>query len=483
VDELKTGAISIYSRNKLLLVALCVSVGLGGFAVQALGSFGKPKNYAVGSYPDSVAIGDFNGDGKRDLAVANSGSKNVSVLLGNGAGSFGKPRNFAAGAGQTSVAIGDFNGDGNPDLAVTNSGSSNSGSGNVSVLLGNGAGRFGTPRNFVVGRLPASVAIGDLNRDGNPDLAVANRGSSSISVSVLLGNGDGTFGAARNFALNSGPTSVAIGDFNGDGNPDLALARRAYVVSVLLGNGDGTFGAKTDFGVGLGPSSVAIEDLNGDGNPDLAVAASGSYKQQPGTVSILLGNGAGNFGAATKFAAGFYPYSIAVRDLNRDNKPDLAVSNATVGSGFGHVSILIGNGAGSFAAPKHLQVGLQPLSVAIGNLNAGSYPDLAVANASSNNVAVLLNGGPSPRTPTLSYRRTSHRFTGRLTSWDPACIRSQRVKVLRRRPGRDQKVGAATTSKSGTYSVRRNARRDAYYARVRSWSACRAENSKVITIR
>ena len=121
--------------------------------------------------------------------------------------------------------------------------------------------------------------------------------------------------------------------------------------------------------------------------------------------------------------------------------------------------------------------------MAIGNLNAGSYPDLAVAKHGSNNVSVLLNGGPGRRTLTLSHRPSSHRFTGTLSSWDPVCVRSQRVKVLRRRPGRDQKAGAATTSKSGTYSLRRNARQGAYYARVRSWSACRAENSKVITIR
>ncbi len=482
---MKTGAISVYSRHKLLLVAFCVSVGLGGFAVQALGSFGKAKNYAVGAEPASVAIGDLNGDGKRDLAVANSGSvrDRVSVLLGNGAGSFGKQRNFAVGVGPTSVAIGDFNVDGNPDLAVTNSGSSNSGSGNVSVLLGNGAGSFGAATNFAVGRYPDSVAIGDLNGDGKPDLAVANSGSNNVSV--LLGNGDGTFGAARYFSLGTGPTSVAIGDLNGDGNPDLAVTRPTYVVSVLLGNGDATFGAAMDFAVGLGPTSVAIGDLNGDGKPDLAVANSGSLNQQPSTVSILLGNGAGNFRAARNFAAGFHPYSVAIGDLNRDGKPDLAVGNATAGSGFGHVSILIGIGGGTFAAPKHLRVGSglsQPLSVAIGNLNAGSYPDLAVAKHGSNNVSVLLNGGPGRRTLTLSHRPTSHRFTGTLSSWDPVCIRSQRVKVLRRRPGRDQKVGAATTSKSGTYSIRRNAKQGAYYAHASSWSACRAENSKVITI-
>jgi hypothetical protein len=340
----------IQSRGRLLLVALCVSVALAAFAVQALGSFGKPRHFAVGTRPASVAIGDLNGDGKRDLAVADTGSNSVSVLLGNGAGGFG---------------------------AAT---------------------------SFPVGRYPDSVAIGDLNGDGNLDLVVANSGSGTKSVSVLLGNGAGGFGPATNSELGTGPISVAIGDLNDDGIPDLAAARRTNVVSVLLGTGNGAFEAALHFVVGLYPSSVAIGDLNGDGNLDLVVTNSGSYNRQPGTVSILLGNGEGNFRAAKNFAAGYHPYSVAIGDLNRDGKPDLAVSNATAGSGFGHVSILIGKGGGTFAAPRHLRVGSGlsgPRSVAIGKLDAGPYPDLAVALSGSNNVAVLLNRGPStaPRRP------------------------------------------------------------------------------------
>jgi hypothetical protein len=146
---------------------------------------------------------------------------------------------FATGAAPWSVATGDLSGDGKPDLAVANGG------GGVSILLGDGAGSFGTRTDFPTGTLPASVAIGDLNRDGKRDLAVANNGASTVSV--LLGDGAGSFGAAAGFATGVNPYSVAIGDVNGDGKPDLAVANNgAGTVSILLGDGAGSFGAKAD---------------------------------------------------------------------------------------------------------------------------------------------------------------------------------------------------------------------------------------------
>src|SRR5439155_15021534 len=156
----------------------------------------------------------------------------------------------------------------------------NGSSNTVSVLLGNGNGSFGARTDYGTGSAPKSVAIGDLNGDGKPDLAVANTGSYpgyDGTVSVLLGNGNGSFGAKTNFGTGSKPFSVAIGDVNGDGRPDLAVANNfSNTVSVLLGNGAGSFGAKTDFGTGSCPRSVAIGDLNGDGKPDLAAANGGA---------------------------------------------------------------------------------------------------------------------------------------------------------------------------------------------------------------
>jgi len=216
--------------------------------------------------------------------------------------SFIAATNFAAGNGPSSVAAGDFNGDGQLDLAVANSNSNN-----VSILLGNGNGIFGAATNFgVAGNVLPSVVVGDFNGDGRLDLAVAN--SNSNNVSILLGNGNGTFGAATNFGVAGNvPQSVVVGDFNGDGSQDLAVVNTfSNNVSILLGNGNGTFGVATNFATGNGPLSVAVGDFNGDGRQDLAVANSNSDN-----VSILL-NGTG-FATGGPLVAAILPSSRSVQ--------------------------------------------------------------------------------------------------------------------------------------------------------------------------
>jgi hypothetical protein len=199
-------------------------------------AFTAATNFAAGVRPRFVAVGDFNGDGRQDLAVANQLSANVSILLGNSNGTFGAATNFGAGFTPFSVAVGDFNGDGRQDLAVANQGSAD-----VSILLGNGNGTFGGPTNFAVGSAPSSVAVGDFDGNGRQDLAVANQGSANVSI--LLGNGNGTFGAATNFAAGSAPSSVAVGDFDGDGRQDLAVADQfSNTVSILLNGTAVVFG-------------------------------------------------------------------------------------------------------------------------------------------------------------------------------------------------------------------------------------------------
>ena len=208
------------------------------FVGQRNGRFQRRHKLRRRQRPPSVAVGDFNSDGKRDLAVANFGSDNVSILLGDGAGNFSGPTNFFVGTTSfpISVAVGDFNGDDKQDLALANYSSSN-----LSILLGDGAGHFSGPTHFTADTRPYSVAVGDFNGDGKQDLAVANYGNSSgttgDNVSVLLGVGTGSFGAPTNFTVGTDPTSVAVGDFNGDGKQDFAVANSSSGrVSILLRN-------------------------------------------------------------------------------------------------------------------------------------------------------------------------------------------------------------------------------------------------------
>jgi len=357
-----------------------VSVLLNTATVQA-GFFGSPINNTTGTNPISVARGDFNVDGKPDLAVANYNSNTVSVFINNGAGTFAAKVDYTTGTNPISVAVGDFNLDGKPDLAVANTSSTT-----VSVFINNGAGTFAAKVDYTTGSAPYSVAVGDFNLDGKPDLAVANQGSNTLSV--LINNGAGTFAAKVDYPTGSEPISVAVGDFNLDGKPDLAVANfSSTTVSVLINNGAGTFAAKVDYPTGSSPRSVAVGDFNLDGKPDLAVANQGST-----TVSVFINNGAGTFAAKVDYPTGSAPYSVAVGDFNLDGKPDLAVANSSSST----VSVFINNGAGTFAAKVDYATGSSPFSVAVGDFNLDGKPDLAVANFSSNTVTQIINRVSAP---------------------------------------------------------------------------------------
>ena len=318
------------------------------------GGFSAATNFAAGTTPSGVAVGDFNGDRNPDLAVTNQGSNNVSIRLGNGVGGFGPTSNHAVGSSPRAVAIADFDGDDLLDLAVAN-GNSN----NVSVLVGNGVGGFGPASTFAMGSTPVAIVAADLNGDNVPDLATANQGSNSVSL--RFGNGLGGFGPVSSVAVGTSPRSLAVSDFNGDLAFDLVTANATTNnVSVCIGNGAGGFGPATSFAVGASPRSVAVADFDRDGDSDLAVANASSN-----TVSIRLGNGAGGFAAATSFSVGSSPRWVAVDDFNADGNPDLAVANGSSNS----VSIRLGNGAGGFAAATSFSVGTTPVAVATGNFN------------------------------------------------------------------------------------------------------------------
>ena len=374
-----------------LLVFLLPAVIASNAAAQEM-RFAR-TDYPVGGTPASVIAADFNGDGKLDLAVANSSSNTVSILLGKGDGSFGPKTDFVTGAGPSAVTAGDFNGDGKLDLAVAGK-SANM----VSILLGKGDGTFGAPTNFGVGNGPVSVATADFNGDGKLDLAVANHDSNTASV--LLGKGDGTFGTKTDFVTGALPVFIAAGDFNADGKLDLAVANNSSgTVSILLGKGDGTFGTKTDFATGLGPTSLTTAVFNLNHNLDVATANTSAD-----TASVLLGKGDGTFDPKTDLGTDTGPISVTAADFNGDGKLDLLTGN--IGYYFGYyptVSLFRGNGNGTFGPRTDFSTGSTPASVATGDFNGDGNLDVATANNFENTVSVLLRNPVVPNPGSVDF--------------------------------------------------------------------------------
>lgn len=366
-----------------------IPLGTAALASQS-GSFGYQPFASYGNqFTTNLAVADFNNDGVPDVLLVSSvipiNSGAAMALLGAGDGTFknAPPIAFQENGpfgGFQGVAIADVNGDGNADLIVdTDQCHSHFGcQSSIEVLLGKGDGTFTSVSVFGGGSLYGAIAVGDFNGDGKPDLAILQSAFGSYSsgasnaVGVFLGNGDGTFQGQQVYSAGGEPWGLVVGDFNGDGRLDWAITNSEDgTVSVLLGAGDGTFNAPETYATGSHPHGLATGDLNGDGIPDLAVANWGDS-----TVSVRLGLGDGTFKNQVTYATGSDPTGVAIGDFNMDGKPDLAVTNSADNT----VSVLLGRGDGTFHSQQTYATGVTPLNLVAGDLNGDGALDLVVAN-------------------------------------------------------------------------------------------------------
>jgi FG-GAP-like repeat len=349
---------------------------------QIVAGFGAVTNFPTGTLPLAVVSGDFNQDGTLDLASANQGSGNVSILIGNGSGGFAAATSVAVGITPSAISSGDFNNDGILDLATANQTA-----GTIGVLIGNGTGAFAVT-NYTVGANPNSIATGDFNSDGRLDL-VTTSDNIDGTVSVLFGTGAGVFSTATSSRAGSNQSGVLSGDFNADGHLDIAVLLSHPTdlgeISLLFGDGLGNFLTPKLFTVASNPTMFASGDFNNDGRLDFVTANNNLDTQ----LSVLLSNNAGSYATSQAIILPAVQTAISLGDFNGDGQLDMVAVDEELTN---NVNVLIGNNAGGFAAPFNLTAGERPAGATTGDFNNDGRIDIVVANSgvTSNNLSVFL---------------------------------------------------------------------------------------------
>ncbi len=391
------------------LISLCFLIVLLAANMPGSSLFKPAITYpSGGAFSPTVAVGDINGDGNPDLIVSNQSScytcanGSVTVLLGNGDGTFQAAQAYDSGGSETGgIAVADLNGDGKLDVVVANSAS-----GTVAVLLGNGDGTLQPARLHSTGdAFPLGLVLGDFNSDGKFDVAITTGCCSAPYIEILLGNGDGSFQSPQSYGVPGDLASgIAAGDLDGDGRLDLAVGVEVSngghpLVAIFLGNGDGTFKTPRSFPGGYYP---AFADMNRDGKLDLLVTGvCGNPHCTKDGVSVLLGNGDGSFQPPQVYSSGGEVADfVATGDVNRDGKTDAFVANFG-----GRVGTLLGIGDGKLLPVQLFNAGNRyPVSMAVADINGDGKPDLLVGlyDMTSSKVGVLQNNTFWKTTTTLT---------------------------------------------------------------------------------
>jgi hypothetical protein len=374
--------------------------GYGDGSYRAAVTYPLPNSFDQYATSGSVAIADVNGDGIPDAIVGQTGnyaSTGFVVYLGKGDGTFYPGVSYGESTSLRFVAVADFNGDGKPDVAASDTNNE------IHIFLGNGDGTFAVGASPYAGSNPQNVVTGDFNHDGNIDLATPNVGAGTISV--LLGRGDGTFAdvVAYDVTGHQSPTILTAADLNGDGYLDLIVTALygPSAVGVFLGNSDnsGTFQPVTFTDTDGYPFYVAFGDLNKDGKLDMAITES-QGTVYPGLIQVALGNGDGTFGALTAYPSttlGSYPNpaDIQILDLNGDGNPDLVYINES----FGTVAVMLGNGDGTVNAPVEFPGNGANLGLALADVNGDGVVDVVIGNVYSGGPTTFLNAAGSGTAP------------------------------------------------------------------------------------